>query len=129
MAYESIILNIEEDLSRNKDPGKTYLKIELQDIQDGKLRHTYIVMGYDNYYHWEDICHEWLRRNPDPLAIWETCAITGLKLAKVKGRRNIINGDSKPRIIEWHTTGNRPTPAEQLFEYKEADHGGNHRHE
>ena len=120
MAHESIITNIEEDLSHRKDPGNIYLKIELQDIHDGKLRHTYIVMGYENYYYWEDICHAWLQRNPER-ALWQVPILTGLKL--VKKRRDLINGDSQPRIIEWRDTGNRPTPAEQLFEYKEARHG------
>lgn len=117
MANESIITNIDLDLSHRKDPGKTYLRIELQDIRTTKIRSTYIVIGYENYYHWEDICHEWLKRNPEQDRLFEVPVLTGLK--SVKKRNDLIDGDSVPRIVEWQSTPNKPTLTETLFDFDE----------
>ena len=118
MANESILIDIQEDLSHTKkDPGLIYLRIELQDIQTAKNRHTYVVMDYGNWSNWESLCHEWLVKNPDPDCLYEVPVLTGLK--RVKKRNDLIDGDSTPRVIDWQSTANKPTPAQQLFEFKE----------
>lgn len=117
MANESILIDIQEDLSHKKDPGLIYLRLELQDIHTTKVRHTYVVMDYGNWSNWEPVCREWLVRNPHSDCLYEVPILTGLR--RVKKRNDLIDGDSLPRVIEWQSTANKPTQAEQLFEFRE----------
>ena len=109
---QAIIQDIQEDLSHKRDPGKIYLRIDMIDAHTGKACNTFVVLNYENYFHWEDIIWEWLHKNPTS-EIYETCLLD--RLQTFRKRRDIIDGDSKPIVDSWHPTDQKPTLGETLF--------------